>query len=99
MKDGDLSIRAEWKRKRDKVPDELDILGDSFNSMASEIQGKVETISITQCQILQQEGKLVIGNCKVQNAISQLGRFYLEVLKPAVFCRPLQGSKWRCLFL
>ena len=85
MKDGDLSIRAEWKRKRDKVPDELDILGDSFNSMASEIQGKVETISKLNSQIQQE---LVIGK-EVQNLFLS-SDVSMEVLKPAVFCRPLR---------
>ena len=85
MKGGNLSARAEWNRKKDKVPDELDILGDSFNSMALEIQGKVETISKLNSQIQQE---LVIGK-EVQNLFLR-SKVSMEVLKPAVSYRPLR---------
>lgn len=42
MAEGHLETRAEWKKKRH---DELDDLGQAFNSMASSIQDKVRTIS------------------------------------------------------
>ena len=51
MAEGELSARAEWKKDVKKGYDELDVLGLSFNSMAENIQNKVETISLLNQQI------------------------------------------------
>ncbi len=42
LRDGDLQSRAEWKTKS---PDELDLLGTTFNEMAGKIEEKITTIS------------------------------------------------------
>ncbi|MCC5813710.1 MAG: SpoIIE family protein phosphatase, partial [Leptospira sp.] len=51
MSAGNLNTRAGWKRRR---YDELDILGDSFNHMASSIQEKMDTISRLNFEINQE---------------------------------------------
>jgi sigma-B regulation protein RsbU (phosphoserine phosphatase) len=48
MSKGDLSSRAIWKSKRQ---DELDILGESFNSMADKIEETIKTVTRLNSEI------------------------------------------------
>lgn len=82
MAGGELAARAEWKRSR---KDELDDLGDAFNSMASSIQSNVETITLLNNQI---QEELTIGK-EVQELF--LGNLkLLKDYKPHLYYRPLR---------
>lgn len=82
MAGGELAARAEWKRAR---RDELDELGDAFNSMAANIQRNIETITELNDQIQQE---LTIGK-EVQELF--LGNMKLiEQYNPSLFYRPMR---------
>ena len=85
MADGELSVRADWKKNAKKGYDELDLLGESFNSMAQNIQSKVETISLLNQQI---QEELSIG--KDVQELFLTPSSVIEKLKPAIFFRPLR---------
>lgn len=53
LRDGDLQSRADWQTKS---PDELDLLGSTFNEMAGKIEEKITTISRLN-QVIQEELK------------------------------------------
>ncbi len=82
---GDLSARADWQKSKKKGYDELDFLGQSFNTMANSIQEKIETISELNTQIHQE---LMIGK-EVQELFLTPSKL-IKVLKPALFYRPLR---------
>ncbi len=83
MAGGRLNSRADWNRGR--TEDELDELGDAFNSMAANIQDQVETITDLNDQI---QNELAIGQ-EVQELF--LGdEDLIESLKPALLYRPLR---------
>ena len=85
MAEGELSARAEWKKDLKKGYDELDLLGLSFNSMAENIQSKVETISLLNQQI---QEELSIGK-EVQSLFLTPPKL-IRHLNPALFYRPLR---------
>ena len=83
MAGGALDTRADWKRK--KSPDELDELGDAFNSMAGNIQHQVQTITKLNDQI---QNELEIGK-EVQELF--LGdQSMIKEFRPALYYRPLR---------
>ncbi len=85
MGEGDLSSRVSWKINTNKQ-DELDILGSSFNTMASSIQEKIETISKLNYQIQQE---LKVGK-EVQSLLLSPPQEIVEMYKPQVYYRPLR---------
>ncbi|MBX7058009.1 MAG: SpoIIE family protein phosphatase [Leptospirales bacterium] len=82
MAGGDLATRASWRRKRQ---DELDDLGDAFNSMAANIQQNVATITELNSQI---ELELTIGKEVQELFLGNLS--VVEQYKPALFYRPMR---------
>ena len=92
MSEGDLSSRIDWKINEEKK-DELDVLGLSFNEMASNVQEKVRTISeqvetiTTLNRQIQQE--LKIGK-EVQNLLISAPEDIMKDCKPYVYYRPLR---------
>lgn len=88
MAGGELQTRVEWKRRRQ---DELDDLGDAFNSMAGNIQQNVDTITLLNDQI---QEELQIGK-EVQELF--LGKMKkIKEYKPALFYRPLREVSGDC---
>ncbi|MEQ9366749.1 MAG: SpoIIE family protein phosphatase [Leptospirales bacterium] len=83
MASGALETRADWKRK--KSPDELDELGDAFNSMASNIQTQVQTITKLNGQI---QNELEIGQEVQELFLGDLD--VIKEYKPALYYRPLR---------
>ena len=92
MSAGDLSSRVDWKIDEEKK-DELDVLGLSFNEMASNVQEKIrtiteqmETISTLNRQIQQE---LKIGK-EVQKLLITAPEGIMKDCKPYVYYRPLR---------
>ena len=92
MSTGDLSSRVDWVIKEEKK-DELDVLGLSFNEMASNVQEKVrtiseqiETISALNRQIQQE---LKIGK-EVQRLLISAPESIMKDCNPYVYYRPLR---------
>ncbi|MCR9143790.1 MAG: SpoIIE family protein phosphatase [bacterium] len=83
MASGALETRADWKRK--KSPDELDELGDAFNSMASNIETQVQTITKLNGQI---QNELEIGQEVQELFLGDLD--VIKEYKPALYYRPLR---------
>ena len=92
MSEGDLASRVDWEIHEEKK-DELDVLGLSFNEMASNIQEKVRTIShqvetiSTLNRQIQQE--LKVGK-EVQRLLITANDEIVEDCKPHVYYRPLR---------
>lgn len=101
MADGNLKARADWKMQRS---DELDDLGEAFNSMAGKIEETIETITRLNTEIQQE---LEIGK-EVQELFLPENQPFKDQL--AMFFRPLRevsgdvyhfyqfGSRYRALF-
>ena len=85
MANGNLKARAVWKMNEKKGYDELDILGNSFNLMASNVEEKVDTISLLNQQI---QEELSIGK-EVQELFLTPDKV-VEPLHPSLFYRPLR---------
>ena len=92
MGQGDYSARVKWKINSAKK-DELDVLGASFNSMAWNVQEKVEafrnqvgTINILLNQI---DKELKVGK-EIQNILLSASKGILDDFKPQVYFRPLR---------
>lgn len=83
MASGALETRADWKRA--KSPDELDELGDAFNSMAGNIQNQVQTITKLNGQI---QNELEIGQEVQELFLGDLDM--IKEFKPALYYRPLR---------
>ena len=85
MAEGKLDTRANWQKNPKKGYDELDLLGNSFNSMANSIQEKVETISLLNNQI---QEELTIGK-EVQELFLTSDEI-IKSFQPTLFYRPLR---------
>ncbi len=83
MASGALETRADWKRG--KSPDELDELGDAFNSMASNIENQVQTITNLNNQI---QNELEIGQEVQELFLGDLD--VIKEFKPSLYYRPLR---------
>lgn len=83
MAGGELDSRVAWKRGRRE--DELDELGDAFNSMAANIQNQVETITDLNDQI---QNELSIGQEVQELFLGDAG--LVKKFKPALLYRPLR---------
>ncbi len=82
MAEGDLKTRAQWKDTRH---DELDDLGHAFNSMAANIEEKVETISRLNDEI---QTELRIGK-EVQKTFIK-GAELIPKYKGQIYYRPMR---------
>ncbi len=92
MGGGDLSSRVEWKMN-DEKRDELDVLGLSFNTMAGNVQEKVQTIS-HQIEVISGLNKQIQQELKVGKEVQRLlisaPESIVEDLRPQVYYRPLR---------
>ena len=83
MSGGELEARAEWKRSGSD--DELDELGDAFNTMAGSIEDQVNTITRLNSEI---QEELKIGKDVQEIFLSEIDMF--ADFKLTLFYRPLR---------
>lgn len=78
MATGDLKSRAEWKFNK---MDELDNLGIAFNTMAGNIEDKIETILAQKSEIEKQKGEIEAKDAEIQHELD-IGQEVQELFLP-----------------